>query len=86
MTDNATSTTKFRTAADVRKEFDMRGISAAAWAREHGFTPVMVYQVLRSKNIPARGQSHRIAVALGMKAGRAEPDYDFRVEPKSTAE
>jgi gp16 family phage-associated protein len=70
----------YRTAAEVIKEFQLRGISAADWARRNGFSPTMVYQVLRSHNIPSRGQSHRIAVALGMKEGHEEHDYDLKIK------
>lgn len=69
----------YRSAADVINEFRLRGISVAEWARRNGFSPSMVYQVLRSGNIPARGQSHRIAVALGMKAGHNKHDYDLEL-------
>ncbi|MTV41680.1 DNA-binding protein [Duganella radicis] len=69
----------YRTAAEVIKEFGLRGISAAEWARRNGFSPTMVYQVLRSPNIPNRGQSHRIAVALGMKEGHADHDFDLKI-------
>lgn len=72
--------TMYRTAADVMREFELRGISAAEWARRNGFSPTMVYQVLRSHNVPSRGQSHRIAVALGMKAGYKEHDYNLEFE------
>lgn len=67
----------YRTAAEVIEEFKFRGISAAEWARVHGFKPCTVYQVLRSRDMPTRGQSHRIAVALGMKAGDVSGDFDL---------
>lgn len=66
-----------RTAQDVLNDFRFRGISVAEWARVNGFSPSLVYQVLRSGNIPAREKSHRIAVQLGMKKGMTEPDLDF---------
>ncbi|WP_374046476.1 DNA-binding protein [Massilia antarctica] len=66
-----------RTAEDVLRDFSFRGISVAEWARSHGFTPSLVYQVLRSSNTPARGKSHSIAVQLGMKTGITEQDLDF---------
>lgn len=68
-----------RTAQEVIKEFDLRGISAAEWARENGFTPNAVYQVLRARHVPTRGQSHRIAVALGMKKGHERPNFNLKV-------
>jgi gp16 family phage-associated protein len=76
----------YRTAADVIKEFGLRGISAAEWARQNGFSPTMVYQVLRSPTIPNRGQSHRIAVALGMKEGREKHNFDLKINQMTEQE
>lgn len=69
-----------RTTGDVQEEFRMRGISVAAWSRHHGFNPRLVYQVLRSPNVPSRGQSHRIAVALGLKEGFLEQDFNLMTQ------
>lgn len=49
--------------------FETSGISVAEWARVHGFSTGLVYQVLEGKRKCMRGQSHRIAVALGLKNG-----------------
>ena len=65
------------TVQEARKQFRLRGISVAQWARQHGFNPTLVYQVLRSENVPARGQSHKIAVALGLKEGFMEEDLSL---------
>jgi gp16 family phage-associated protein len=46
------------------------GISIAEWARENRFSCGLVYQVLEGKRRCLRGQSHKIAVALGLKAGQ----------------
>jgi|SRR5690606_3462039 len=54
---------------NVRKAFEESGICIADWARENGFSPRMVYQVLEGRRKCIRGQSHRIAVALGIKEG-----------------
>ncbi|MCY3197938.1 DNA-binding protein, partial [Acinetobacter baumannii] len=42
------------------------GLSIADWARQNGFTPELVHQVLNSNKIPFRGKSHQIAVKLGL--------------------
>ncbi|MFI7957444.1 DNA-binding protein, partial [Acinetobacter baumannii] len=47
------------------------------WARQNGFTPELVHQVLNSNKIPVRGKSHQIAVKLGLKDGIIEPDFTF---------
>ncbi|MBS0543070.1 MAG: DNA-binding protein [Proteobacteria bacterium] len=53
----------------ARKAFDESGIPVAEWARARGFSASLVYQVLEGKRKCLRGQSHRIAVALGLKDG-----------------
>lgn len=53
----------------IRLIFDESGISIAEWARAEGFSTALVYQVIEGKRRCMRGQSHRIAVLLGLKAG-----------------
>ncbi|MCE6353937.1 DNA-binding protein [Acinetobacter baumannii] len=66
-----------RTSQEVRSELQKRGLSIADWARQNGFTPGLVHQVLNSNKIPVRGKSHQIAVKLGLKDGIIEPDFTF---------
>ncbi|EOH4856140.1 DNA-binding protein [Acinetobacter baumannii] len=66
-----------RTTQEVRSELQKRGLSIADWARQNGFTPELVHQVLNSNKIPVRGKSHQIAVKLGLKDGIIEPDFTF---------
>ena len=54
--------------ARVRAGFIQRGESIADWARQHGFPPNAVYQVLSGYTCGVRGTAHQIAVALGVKA------------------
>lgn len=51
----------------VKDEFFRRGESVAEWSAKHGFTTNSVYQVLSGRCQASRGESHRIAVALGLK-------------------
>jgi gp16 family phage-associated protein len=55
----------------VRSEFARKGVQIADWARVHGVNPQLVHNILSGK--PGRsyrsGQSHRIAVLLGIKDG-----------------
>ena len=53
----------------VRTIFEDSGISVAEWARAKGFSTSLVYQVLEGRRKCLRGQSHQIAVALGIKQG-----------------
>jgi len=75
-----------RTADQARQWLAHHGVSAARWAREHGFSRELVYQVLAGKKLGVRGQSHDIAVLLGMKAGalRSELTDAGRSVPGST--
>lgn len=49
------------------------GDSIAQWAVKNGFNPALVYLVLNGKSKGVRGQSHRIAVALGIKKSKRAP-------------
>lgn len=53
----------------IKRLFAERGLSISEWARRHSFSPTLVYQVLDGERKCLRGQSHKIAVALGLKQG-----------------
>ncbi len=53
----------------VRQEFARRGVSISSWARAHGYSKQLVYQVLAGRKRCVRGQCHEIAVRLGLKSG-----------------
>lgn len=56
-------------ADEIRREFESRGLSIASWARTHGYSCQLVYQILKREKPCLRGQSHEIAVRLGLKYG-----------------
>ncbi len=56
------------TEAEVRATFVATGINIAEWARARGFSAELTRMVLSGKRKCLRGQSHQIAVALGIKA------------------
>jgi len=58
-----------RTTDEVRQELARRGIAINEWAREMGFSPGLVHQVLAGRLRCTRGQSHKVAVMLGLKKG-----------------
>ena len=60
----------------VKARFAEEGVSVAEWAKAHGFNRTAVYRVLSGKVKGTRGESHRIAVALGLKA--EPPTLRFR--------
>ena len=51
-----------------------RGETMAQWARRHGFNPADVRNVLAGKAKGHWGESHKIAVMLGMKEGEIIED------------
>jgi gp16 family phage-associated protein len=61
-----------KTGVEVKAEFNRRGQAITAWAREHGFSPSLVFEVLRGRIKGRRGMAHEIAVLLGMKVGTIE--------------
>lgn len=58
------------TPAKIRDTIMVSGVSIAEWARANGFSCGLVYQVLDGRRRCVRGQSYRIAVALGLKPGK----------------
>ena len=63
-----------KTRAEVRQEFASRGWSISGWAKQHGYSPVLVGDILNDnernpKRKCLRGESHNIADALGLKHG-----------------
>lgn len=59
---------KTLTASQAQQWFRNNGLNINSWALEQGFTPALVYAVLQGKRKCFRGQSHQIAVALGLKS------------------
>lgn len=64
-------TNRLKTPAQARAEFERKGLSISAWARQHGVHANLVYEILRgnARRRCLRGQSHRVAVLLGIKDG-----------------
>lgn len=54
-------------AEEARRWFAEQGVSVSAWSVENGFAPALVYQVLKGERKCLRGQSFKIAVALGIR-------------------
>lgn len=69
-------TTALKKPDEVRKEFARNGISIAEWSRVHGVNRQLVYEILAAnpRRVCTRGDSHRIAVLLGIKAGELARD------------
>jgi len=60
---------KLRTAAEARAELQTKGISITQWAIANKFSPNLVFEVLGGRKKCIRGQTHEIAIKLGIKAG-----------------
>lgn len=56
-----------KTSTQVKSEFRAKGVSFSDWARKSNFSVELVYRVLKMNRVPMRGQSHQIAVQLGIK-------------------
>lgn len=70
-----------RTPQQVQRWFQENGLTVVDWSVDRGFNPALVYVVLQGNRKCLRGQSHHIAVALGLKslpAGTEATDSDKR--------
>lgn len=65
--------------SQVKNLFSNSGISVSEWARHRGFSVGLVYQILEGKRRCERGQSHRIAVELGLKEGVSVDMDEFKI-------
>ncbi len=74
-----------RTKEEVLQEFRARGLSISGWARAHGFSVPLVYQVISGKKLGMRGQCHEIAVVLGLKQGQIGDLHDLPFEEAKVA-
>lgn len=69
MNDRNDRSAHVKTLAEVRADFVARGLCISAWARENSFSANLVFDILGGRKKCLRGQSHRIAVRLGIKQG-----------------
>ena len=58
-----------RTREEAKEDLIRKGISISAWAKEHGFNRTLVHSVLDGARPCRFGQSHKVAVLLGIKEG-----------------
>ena len=63
-----------RSPEELRRLFEARGDSVTDWARARGFKRETVYSLLRGRSRGRRGEAHRAAVALGLKAPAPEDE------------
>lgn len=65
---------RVRSLKEARETFHRSGKSVKAWALENGFSVALCYEVLAGGRRCLRGQSHKIAVKLGIKDGEIAED------------
>lgn len=65
---------RLKTTEEAARWFADRGITISEWALERNFNPSLVYQVLAGTRKAVRGDSFKIAVALGLKSMPADKD------------
>lgn len=65
--------------AEVKDSFKEQGVSIATWARARAFDKRLVYAVLAGRIQSTRGQSHKIAMALGLKDAGPSSDVAARL-------
>jgi gp16 family phage-associated protein len=58
-----------RTAAQAKAWLEQQGKSVQEFARENNVDPATTYQILSGRKKGRRGESHKVAVLLGMKVG-----------------
>lgn len=66
-----------RTPEEVRAELASKGISVSQWAASNGFSVNLVFEVLAGRKQGIRGQSHKIAVKLGLKEGEVVEEHQI---------
>ena len=74
---------KLRTHSEVREEFKRQGVSISSWALANGFSNNLVFEVLGGRKKCLRGQSHIIAVKLGLKEGAICTDPNHALDRKA---
>lgn len=55
-----------KTKEQVRKEFEQSNMTLSEWSLRHNFSRDLVYRILNTNRLPQRGESKRIAIALGL--------------------
>lgn len=55
-----------KTRFQIKKEFEQLEMSISDWSLKHNFSRDLVYRILNTNRLPTRGESKRIAIALGL--------------------
>lgn len=74
-----------KTREQVLADFKLAGITFSEWARANKFNRMTVVDLLRGTRQGLRGESHRCAVALGLKDGVVVELASFKPAPQRRA-
>jgi gp16 family phage-associated protein len=74
-----------KTREQVLDDFKSAGITLSEWARANKFNRMTVVDLLRGARQGLRGESHRCAVALGLKDGVVVELASFKPAPQRRA-
>ena len=79
-----------KTRSQVRDDFASRGLSYAGWAKQRGYSATLVCYIVNDddrnpKRKCLRGESHNIAVDLGIKQGEVSRAPAFRPQQMAAA-
>ena len=55
-----------KTVQQIKDDFEKSGITISEWCIQHDFSRDLVYRILNTNRVPKRGESKRIAFALGL--------------------
>lgn len=80
-----TNSIPLKTREQVLADFKSAGITFSEWARANGFHRMTVVDLLRGARQGLRGETHRCAVALGMKHGVVVEVAKFKPAPARRA-
>lgn len=69
----------------VRDWMESHGLTVIDWANTNGFNPSNVYRVLNGISKCKRGESHKIALALGLKVEKTGVAYSMQVTQHQVA-
>ncbi|MEO8118027.1 MAG: DNA-binding protein [Rhodoferax sp.] len=75
-------TTQLKTREQVLADFKAAGITQTEWARANGFNRLTLVGLLRGAHLGRWGESHRCAVALGLKEGVVVDVAKFKPAPQ----
>lgn len=64
-----------KTPSEVKEEFKRKGLSIAGWAKQHQVSTALTQEILNGRRKAIRGESHVIAVLLGIKDGELPDNY-----------